>query len=235
VTAVRPHEAQAEVEPAIELDVDNPAHKAADRWLLGGALASGSFILGPAGIVMMLVGWLKLRKLQSTGLRVRPWLVTWMGLFCLCDAGINMIGWSVDMLLHDTVIGQTVFGGFGRLVDGGYYMGYNSTSLGGTSFDGEKILEIASVTVLFPLRIAASWAFFRMKRWGLQMMITTSWMYLFLWTAYLIDKGLHFPERFGSTEFGVFGFWAFNIFYWTPFLMLPYLYSLKRKPEDWVD
>jgi hypothetical protein len=212
----------------IEPEVDTREHKKADRWMIGGALASGSFILGPVGIVLMLVGFFKLKKLEKAGTAVRPWMITIIGLFCCVDAGINMIGWSVDMLLHDTVVGQTVFAGYGRLVDGGYYMGYNALSLGGTQFVGEKICEVASVLIIFPMRIAAAWAFFRMKQWGLQMMIVTSWMYAFLWVAYLVDKMLTFQLRFGTTEAGFIGFWAFNLFYWTPFLMLPYLYSLKR-------
>src|SRR4051794_29837214 len=105
----------------IEPEADSPEHKKADRWMVGAALASGSFILGPVGIIGMLVGYFKLRKLQASGTTIRPWMITIIGLFCCVDAGINMIGWSVDMLAHDTMVGQTVFAGYGRLVDGGYY------------------------------------------------------------------------------------------------------------------
>jgi hypothetical protein len=224
----------AEVDTDSNREADSAALKKADTFIVAGALASGSFILGPVGIVLMLVGFLKLRRLAAAGQVTRPWLVTVMGVFCLVDAGINMIGWSVDLLLHDTGVGQTVFAGYGRLVDGGYYLGYNHLSFGGTPFIGEKILEVSSVVALFPIRIAAAWAFFRQKRWGLQYMILTSWMYMYLWIAYLFDKALTFPLRFGTTEAGLIGFWAFNVFYWTPFLMLPALYSLKRSP-CWVD
>ena len=225
--------AEVERDVNIEPEVDHPEHKKADRWMIGGALAGGSFILGPVGIILMLVGYFKLKKLQAAGVVVRPWIITIIGMFCCIDAGINMIGWSVDLFIHDTGVGQTFYNGYGRLVDGGYYMGYNFRSAGGTQFVGEKILEFAGVLILFPMRIAATWGFLRMKRWGLQMMVTTSWMYAFLWVAYIVDKLLDFPLRFGTAQAGFLGFWCLNLFYWTPFLVLPYLYSLKR--EEWTD
>jgi hypothetical protein len=89
----------------------------------------------------------------------------------------------------------------------------------------------ASIFLLFPMRIAACWAFMRMKRRGLQYMIFTSWLYCFMWIAYLVDKSMTFESRFGHTEFGFWGFWIFNIWFWTPFLMLPYLYTVRR--SDW--
>ena len=60
-------------------------------------------------------------------------------------------------------------------------------------------------------------------------MIITGWAYVLLWTAYLINIWLNFPDRMGNSLYGVTGWWLFNIFYITPFLTLPWLYALNRR------
>ena len=212
-------------------DVDDLVHRRADKLFLVGAMASGSFIAGPVGLVLLTLGARTMHRAKRAGVAIRDWKITVMAVFCLVDAGINMIGWSLDLFAHDTVVAQTVFNGYGRTFEAGYYLGYNSGHLGGNMYVGEKVLEIASIFLLFPMRIAACWAFMRMKRWGLQYLIFTSWLYCFMWIGYLVDKSMTFTQRFGYTEFGFMGFWMFNIFFWTPFLMLPYLYTVRR--QDW--
>lgn len=39
---------------------------------------------------------------------------------------------------------------------------------------------------------------------------------------------MQFDERMGNTEFGM-GWWLFNLFYLSLFLLLPYLYSVDTK------
>jgi len=45
----------------------------------------------------------------------------------------------------------------------------------------------------------------------------------------MVNMVVNFPERFGSSVFGVTGWWVFDIWYMTPFLTLPWLYALDRR------
>jgi hypothetical protein len=80
----------------------------ADRWLLAGALCCGTIMLGPLGLILIAVGLVKLRRARRLGEWVRPTAVTVFGMFALVDASINFVGWSLDMLAHDTHMLQTM-------------------------------------------------------------------------------------------------------------------------------
>ena len=203
----------------------------ADRVLLAGSMLSGSFVAGPIGLFLVGYSFVLLRRAQQRGIAIRPWIITIMGTFCLVDAGVNFVAWGLELLpSHDSLVFRTFASGYGRLFDGAWYVDYNTRAIGGVSADnGEKALGIASVVLLFPMRVAASLAFLKMKRWGLHFMQVTSWCYAFLWIAYGSNMLLDFELRFGSSIFGVPGWWMFNMVYLTPFIMLPFLYQVDRR------
>jgi len=192
-------------------DVYDEVHRRGDWLLMLGAMACGTFLLGPVGLILIVLGCRHLRRAQTAGVPIRDWRVTIIALFCLIDAGMNLVGWSVDTFAHDTLLGQTLWmNGYGRIVDAGYYLSYNSRSLGGTAFSGEKALQLGAVLFLFPMRVAVCWGFLKMKRWGLQGMIITSWMYAYLWLMYLINLGMDFNPRLTHNLYGMLGWWGIN-------------------------
>jgi hypothetical protein len=200
-----------------------------DRWLLAGCVVAGTFVLGPIGLVFIIVAFVLLKRAQQRGEAIRPWAVTLIATYCMIDGGLNFMGWGLDLFwAHDTVAGSTFLNGFGKLFDGGYYVNYNLHAMGGTAFPGEKALEIGGVLFLFPMRVIAAWGFLKMKRWGHQFMIITSWMYCLMLICYFADLSMTFMARFGDSITGVTGYWAFNVFYMTPFIMLPYLHTMNR-------
>lgn len=206
-----------------------PLSDNADKWLLAGALCCGTVILGPFGLILIAVSLVKLRSARRLGEHSRPMAVTVFGIFALVDAAINFVGWSLAIYAQSTHMLQVMSWGFGRMVDGGYYHDYGSGWLGGLADPAEKSLAIVSVIMIFPARMAAAWAFIRLKRWGLRWMILTGWAYILLWIAYLTNLLLSFPDRLGITLYGITGWWVFNIFYMTPFLTLPWMYALNRR------
>ena len=60
-------------------DESRRAQKAADRWLIVGSILMGSLVLGPLGLPVFCRGIYLLRKAQTTGLSVRPMMVTLIG------------------------------------------------------------------------------------------------------------------------------------------------------------
>jgi hypothetical protein len=68
-----------------------------------------------------------------------------------------------------------------------------------------------------------------MQRWGLQGMIITSWMYVGFWVAYIPNLYQDFDARIGSSDFGNVGIWFILVVYATPFLIMPYLYTIKKE------
>lgn len=206
-----------------------PRSDRADRWLLAGAICCGTVVLGPIGLLLIAVGLVKLHRARRSGELARPMAVTVFGVFALVDACINMVGWSLALYAHDTYILQTMSFGFGRMLDGGYYQDYQFGWLGGVSDRAERSFALLSVAMIFPARMVAAWAFIKMRRWGFRWMILTGWAYVFLWTGYLTNLLLNFPDRLGNSLYGVTGWWVFNIFYMTPFLTLPWLYALNRR------
>ena len=113
--------------------------------------------------------------------------------------------------------------------DGGYYVDYNTLLLGGSGVAGEKSWQIFCVFGLFPLRIVAAWGFMKMKRWGFDMMLITSWIYAIFWFGYILNMSVDFENRMGASVFGVVGWWVFDIWYITPFVILPWMYAVNRR------
>jgi len=214
----------------VATDSFDETHARADRWLLVGSVLAGTFLLAPVGAPMLAYGLVLLRRAQRAGAAIRPWAVTIFGLMLLIDTTSNCLGWGMDLLpSHDTAIVQTFYSGIGRLIDAGYYIHYNTLPIGGTAAAGEKALEIGGVLFLFPLRLAATWGFMKMKRWGYHYLVTTTWMYILIWWIYAANLAANFPDRIGATMFGMVGYWALNIPYFGAFIMMPYLYTADSR------
>jgi hypothetical protein len=179
--------------------------------------------------VILIVGVYLLKRAKDAGEDVRPLAVTVFGVFSIVDAATNFLGWSIDTFAHDTHLGQVFMNGFGRLIDGGYYIHYNDLLLGGTGVAGEKSWQIFCVFGVFPLRIVAAWGFMKMKRWGFDMMLITCWMYAVFWFGYILNISVDFENRMGATVFGVVGWWVFDVWYITPFVILPWMYAVNRR------
>jgi hypothetical protein len=207
----------------------------ADKFLFLGILCTGTLVLGPIGVPITIYALRLLRKAEKAGAAIRPWIVTAIGTFVMIDAAMNFLVWSIDLFpAHDAFLGLTIWpNGYGRMLDGGYYIHYNTMSLGGTIFEGEKALEIASTLILFPWRVMACWGFLKMKRWGLQNMVITTWLYIFLWVAYMAEIQMNWPNRFGASLYGFTGYWVFSVWFFGPFIVLPYFYTVNR--ERWAD
>jgi hypothetical protein len=204
--------------------------KRADRLLFIGIVLGGSWILGPIALPFLFAALVLMNRAQKRGELYRPWSVTIIGSFVLIDASINYFGWGTDLFWsHSTTPFATLWSGYGKLVDGGYYLDYNGGPLGGLSNYSEKTLEVFGVGAMYPMRIAAAWAFIKMKRWGLQMMIVTSWMYVGFWMAYLANLYQDFDARIGASDWGNLGIWFILIVYATPFVIIPYLYTVNKE------
>jgi hypothetical protein len=219
------------VQPQVSVTPEVSAQqKRADRWLLGGCVITGSMIFGPLGTLPLLYALWQQWKLQKSGLAVRPWSVLIVGGFCLIDCALNILPWSIALYAHDTTAATTFMNGYGRLIDGGYFLAWNERPvLGGIEPTTEQMWIIVSVSVIFPMRIAAAWGFLHMRAWGLHFMKVTSWLYFVLWVGYTMMLMMDFEERIRPSDFGVIGWWIFNMFYWTPMLTLPYFYTVDKK------
>lgn len=202
----------------------------ADRYLFVTIVLGGSWAFGVFAIPFAILTYVYLNRAQKAGELTRPWSVTIIAAFVLIDSSINYFGWGTDLLWsHNTGLMQTLWPGYGKLVDGAYYIDYNGGPFGGLAFQGEKTLEFFGVLAMYPMRIAACWAFLKMKRWGLQMMIVTSWMYVGFWLAYVPNLYSDFDARIGASDWGNVGIWFILVVYATPFLIMPYLYSINRE------
>ena len=200
----------------------------ADGWLLAGCILSGTMILGPIGPLVLAVAVWKLWKSVRRGTSARPWAATIIGIFCMVDGLINFSPWSFDTFAHNTVLGQTFITGYGRFFDGAFYLDYNSGALGGVANHSEKMWQYLAVFILMPMRVVSAWAFMQMRTWGLHFMKVSGWLYLFLWVGYTMAMSLDFSERMTMSEFGVAGWWLFNLFYLSPLFVLPYLYTVDK-------
>jgi hypothetical protein len=211
--------------------VTEDPHKKADAWLLTGIIVAGSFILGPIALAMMAYGFILLRRAQGRGVAIRPWHVTIIAAFAMMDGAANFVGWAVDLLpIHDTLLGRTLYFGWGKMFDAGYYINYNGLPIGGTAAAGEKAFEFMAVFIMFPMRMVACWAFMKMKRWGYQYMIVTAWMQFMFWFGYHVNVAMTLENRFGATLYGVTGWWAYDIVYMvTPLVLIPYLHTINRE------
>lgn len=220
-----------QVNPQVSaLPAVNTQQKKADRWLLGGAVLTGSLVLGIFGLIPLLYALRLQWKLYKSGENVRPWSAVVIGGFCLIDCSLNLCGWSLALYSHDSGLASTFLNAYGLMGDGGYHFGWNQRPVvGGVEPTTEIMIIITSTVILFPMRIAAAWAFLNMRAWGLHFMKVTTWLYFVMWVGYTMMMMLDFEERLRPAEFGIVGWWIFNGFYFTPMLTLPYLYTLDRK------
>jgi len=201
-----------------------------DKMYLTGCMICGTWVLGPIGAIFVVYGLLLMRRAEKAGAVIRPWAVTLIGGFILVDTVVNFAAWGLDLLpAHDTGLGRSIWIDYGQLVDGGYVYNYNHNSVGGVFDSGEKSVQIGMVILAMPIKLAAAIGFLKMKQWGLQWTIIAYWMYFLCWTIYLPNILLDFPYRFGSSDFGVAGFWGLvNVPFLGPLFLLPYLHTVRR-------
>ncbi|MBD0022367.1 hypothetical protein GII33_02830 [Gordonia pseudamarae] len=205
------------------------AQRQADKWLITGTGFMGTLVFGFIGLPIFLRGLYLQRKAMRDGLSVRPMMVTLIGYLVILDAFINSLGWVLDVLANHSILNRVFFTAWGNFADNGYFWEYNSLFIGGSSAPGEKGWEIACIFVVFPMRIAAAIAFLQMKRWGHQWLIVTCWMGVVIWVGYIVNMTMYADIRFEGTILPVVGWWAFDIFYITPFLAIPYLHTVNRE------
>ncbi|WP_299572137.1 hypothetical protein [uncultured Williamsia sp.] len=219
--------------PAVAFDEHHErsreAQRRSDRWLIVGTLLMGTLVLGPIGLVAFVRGLLLIRRAERDGLSVRPLMVTLIGYVVILDAAINTIGWGLDLFANHALITRTIFTAWGNFMDGGYNWHYNELWIGGSGAPGEKAWVIVSVFVIFPMRIAAAIGFLQMKRWGHQWIIMTCWFGVIAWVGYVINMTIYADVRFAGTTLPVIGWWAYNVFYITPFLAIPYLHTVNKE------
>jgi hypothetical protein len=68
-----------------------------------------------------------------------------------------------------------------------------------------------------------------MKRWGLQWMVITCWMGVYAWVAYMWNFTTYSEMRLVDVLAPVWGWWLYNIWYVTPFIAIPFLYTINRE------
>lgn len=205
------------------------AQRRADKWMIWGTCMMGATIPGIPGLFCFLRGlWLQTQAARA-GLSVRPAQVTVIGYLVIIDAALNTFGWALDMIAHHTLINRVYMTAWGNLFDAGYFWHYNELWIGGASAPGEKAWEIACLPLVFCMRMAAAIGFLQMKRWGHQWLIITCWFGVVIWTGYVANMTMFADVRYAGVAFPVWGWWAFDIFYITPFLAIPYLHTVNRE------
>jgi len=60
-------------------------------------------------------------------------------------------------------------------------------------------------------------------------MIVTCWFGVIVWTGYIFNMTMYADIRYTAVGLPVLGWWAFNVFYITPFLAIPYLHTVNRE------
>jgi len=203
--------------------------KRADMFILVGGALIGTTILGLLGLPFFIYGLWQIKKAEDAGLPIRPYLMTFVGALVLVDGFLNTLGFMIDVFANRSLVVRVFEMGWGLMLDGGYAWQFNSLWFGGTAAPGEKGWEIANVFVLFPMRVVAAWGFLRMKRWGLQWLVMSSWMGVFAWVGYCFNMTTYWQMRFSDVAWPVYGWWIYNIWYITPFIVLPYVYTLNRE------
>lgn len=228
-TAVIAPDALFEPQPEELFEGNALAHKG-DKIFIIGCLICGTWVLGPIGLPLIAWGMVLMRRAEKQGVKIRPWAITLIGGFILVDTTVNFLAWGLDLFpAHDTSIGRSLWVNYGQLVDGGYMFHYNHNSIGGVADSGEKSVQIGMVLMAMPIKLAAALGFLRMKKWGLQWTLISYWMYFTCWMIYMPNILMHFPERFGSSDFGVIGFWMLvNLPFLGPLFLLPYLHTVRR-------
>lgn len=222
-----------------------------DRIYFIGCLICGTWILGAIGAPILLYGMHLMRKAERLGATIRPWSITVIGGLILVDASVNYLAWGMDWLpSHSAAIVRSLWINYGMFGDGGYALYYNlpanpafqlpasfnyaTYSLGGVSLAAEKAVQLSFMILVMPIRAAAAWGLINMKRWGLQWSIIGNWLYLTVWAVYCPLFMITYDLRFGSSEFGILGFWLIGgIPFLGPLVLLPYLHTAKR--DMWSD
>jgi hypothetical protein len=210
-------------------EMSRAAQHRADRWLITGTVLMGTLVLGIVGLPFFVRGLVLLRNAQREGLSVRPLMVTLIGYVIILDAALNSIGWALDLFANHALVTRTIFTAWGNLIDAGYFWHYNELWIGGAGAPGEKSWVLVCVLIAFPMRMAAAIAFLQMKRWGHQWMIVTCWFGVIVWTGYIFNMTMYADIRYTAVGLPVLGWWAFNVFYITPFLAIPYLHTVNRE------
>ena len=205
------------------------AHRG-DRWFIAGCVVCGTWVLGPIGVIILAYGMWLMRKAQQRGANIRSWTITLIGGFILVDTSVNFFAWGMDLFpAHDSMIGRSLWMGYGQLVDGAYMYNYNQAAVGGVNDAGEKGVQVGMVLMGMPIKMVAAYGFLKMKQWGLQWTVISYWMYFAFWMVYLTNMLMEFPLRFGSSDFGVIGFWLLvNVPFLGPLVLLPYLHTVRR-------
>lgn len=213
--------------------------KRGDTLFFTGCLICGSWVFGLIGAPILIYGLYLLRKAQLRGAAIRPWSITIIGGLILVDASVNYLAWGLDLLpAHYSMLIRSLWINYGMFGDGGYalyynlpeQLHYNTAAIGGVSVPIEKSIQIACIILVMPIRIAGAWGLLQMKRWGLQWSILGNWMYLTLWIIYAAAMTYQFDLRFGTSEFGVLGFWLIGgLPFLGPLVLLPYLHTVNRE------
>jgi hypothetical protein len=211
------------------LEKSKAIQKKADWHLMIGSGLIGTMVLGLFGLPFFAYGLWLIYKAERDGLPVRPYLITFVGCLVLVDGFLNTLGAAIDVLANHSLIVRTFVMGIGLWIDSGYISHFNTLLVGGASAPGEKGWEIANVFVLFPMRVAAAWGFLAMKRWGLQWMMITCWMGVYAWVGYMWNITTYSETRLVDIVFPVYGWWIYNVWYLTPFIVLPFLYTIDPK------
>lgn len=211
-------------------------HRRGELLFFAGVLLTSTIFLGPIGFPLMLWGQLMSRGAERQGaIASLPWHVALVGGFAIGDSAANFIGWSIDLFAGRAVITATAEHIYGKVFDGGYLHGINSTQLGdvvlgGVNSSGEKALILVAVLVVWPCRLGASWGFMKGKPWGLGWMITSTWMMVVFWVIWVANSVIDTENRFDSYT-GVVGMFLFNgVYIVGPLLMIPYLYLIDQRP-----
>lgn len=201
-----------------------------DKFFIGGSIICGTWLAGPIGVAILLYGMWLMRKAELRGATIRPWTITLIGGFILIDTSVNFIAWGFDLFpAHDAVLGRSLWMDYGQLLDGGYMYNYNTTSMGGVANHGEKSVQLGMVLMGMPIKLVGAWGFLKLKQWGLQWTIIAYWMYFAFWMVYLTNLTMDFPLRYGSSDYGVLGFWLLvNLPFLGPLVLLPYLHTVRR-------
>ena len=219
--------------------LDAEALKKRGDWLFCvGCLVCGTWIFGAIGAVMLLYGAYLLYRAQQSGATVRSWSITLVGGLILLESSINYLAWGLDLLpAHQTTLVRSLWINYGLFGDGGYALyynlpaplSYNTAALGGVSVPLEKSIQTAAIMLVMPIRIAAAWGLLNMKRWGLQWSVIGNWMWLTLGIISMAGMAFQYDLRFGTSEFGVLGFWLVGgVRFLAPLVVLPYLHTVNR-------
>jgi len=93
------------------------AERSADKWLIAGTLLMGTNAAGILGLPLFLWGLKKMRDASSSGLSVRPLMVTLIGYLVILDAGLNAQGWVLDMVGNHTLVYRVLYTAWGNAFD----------------------------------------------------------------------------------------------------------------------